>query len=123
MKKITALLIILMSLTSCHFLNNNNGIKIEIENNSDAPITDVEVTTTEKLNSIKIHQIEPGESINEFLNMKENQADGSYILNFKTVNGEMKQSGVGYYTNGGPLDARIVFSIKNDTVIARTSDY
>ena len=122
MKNIIILLIVITSLTSCHFFSGN-GIEVKIENNSRTLITDVEFTTTENLNSIKINQIEPGESINDFLNMKDNQSDGGYILNFKTANGEIKQSGAGYYTNGGSLDNRIIFLIENDTVIARTSDY
>lgn len=122
MKNIIILIILIISLTSCHFFSGN-GIEFEIENNSKTAITDVEFTTSENLNSIKINKIEPGESVNDFLNMEDNQSDGGYILNFKTANGEIKQSGVGYYTNGGSLDGRIMFSIENDTVIARTSDY
>ena len=55
-----------------------NGIEMEIKNNSNEPITNVEFTTSEKLEVIKINRIELNESVNELLiQLRDNQFDGT----------------------------------------------
>ena len=100
-----------------------NGIELEIENNSDQAISDIKFTTSENLNSIDFETINPDVNVSDFLSMKNNKSDGSYILKFTRKNGKRETSGAGYYTNGGSLDSRIIFQIENDTVIAKTSQY
>lgn len=98
-----------------------NGIEMEIKNDSNEPITNVEFTTSEKLEVIKIDRIEPNESVNEFLSMRNNQSDGAYSLTFNRANGKKEISGGGYYTNGGSLDRWVKFEVKADTTIVEFS--
>jgi len=122
MKKLTYLLITALTLNSC-YLFRENGIEVEIENNSAAPIYDVKFTTSEKLNSVDFAAISTNERVSDFLRMSENMLDGSYVLEFTRENGEKEISKAGYYTNGGSLDSRVVFKIEKDTVFASTSQY
>ncbi|NDK55413.1 hypothetical protein [Pontibacter fetidus] len=122
MKKLTYLLITALTLNSC-YLFRENGIEVEIENNSAAPIYDVKFTTSEKLNSVDFAAISTNERVSDFLRMSENKIDGSYVLEFTRENGEKEISKAGYYTNGGSLDSRVVFKIEKDTVFASTSQY
>ena len=96
-----------------------NGIEVKIKNNSSEPITNVEFTTTEKIEIIKIDRIEPNKSVTEFLLMRKNKTDGAYSLTFTRVNGKKEISGGGYYTNGGSLDHWVDFEVENDTVVVK----
>ena len=96
-----------------------NGIEMKIKNDSSEPITNVEFTTTEKLETIKIDRIEPNESVIEFLSMRKNKTDGAYSLTFTRANGKKEISGGGYYTNGGSLDHSVDFIVENDTTIVK----
>ncbi len=96
-----------------------NGIEVKIKNNSSEPITNVEFTTTEKIEIIKIDRIEPNKSVTDFLSMKRNKTDGGYSLTFTRANGKKENSGDGYYTNGGSLDHWVDFEVENDTVIVK----
>ncbi len=96
-----------------------NGIEMKIKNDSSEPITNVEFTTTEKLELIKIDKIEPNESVTKFLSMEKNNSDGAYSLTFTRENGKNEISGGGYYTNGGSLDHWIDFIVKKDTTIVK----
>ncbi len=117
MKKLLAIMIIL-TLNSC-FMFKENGIEMKIKNDSSEPITNVEFTTTEKLETIKIDRIEPNESITEFLSMRKNKSDGAYSLTFTRANGKKEISGGGYYTNGGSLDHWVDFIVEKDTTIVK----
>ncbi len=92
---------------------------MKIKNDSNQPITNVEFTTTEKLEVIKIDRIEPNKSVTEFLSMRKNKTDGAYSLTFTRANGKKAISGGGYYTNGGSLDHWVDFIVKNDTTIVK----
>jgi hypothetical protein len=96
-----------------------NGIEMKIKNNSSEPITNVEFTTTEKLDVIKIDRIESNESVTEFLSMRKNKTDGAYSLTFTRTNGKNEISVGGYYTNGGSLDHWVDFKVENDTTILK----
>jgi hypothetical protein len=117
MKKLLALTLIL-SLNSCFFYKKD-GIEMKIKNDSSEPITNVEFTTTEKLEVIKIDRIEPNKSITEFLSMRKNKSDGAYSLTFTRASGKKEISGGGYYTNGGSLDHWVDFIVENDTIIVK----
>ena len=119
MKKLIAIALIL-NLNSC-FMFRENGIKVEIENNSNEPISNVEFTTSENLEVIEIDKIEPHETVNEFLSMTKNKSDGSYWLSFTRANGKKEFSGGGYYTNGGSLDRWVEFNVETDTVLVKFS--
>jgi hypothetical protein len=96
-----------------------NGIEMKIKNNSSESITNVEFTTSEKLETIKIDRIEPNESMTEFLSMRKNKTDGAYSLTFTRANGKKERSGGGYYTNGGSLDHWVDFIVEKDTTIVK----
>ena len=117
MKKLLALTLIL-SLNSCFFYKKD-GIEMKIKNNSSEPITNVEFTTTEKLEVIKIDRIEPDKSVTEFLSMRKNKSDGAYSLTFTRASGKKEISGGGYYTNGSSLDHWVDFIVENDTIIVK----
>ena len=119
MKKLIAILIIL-TLNSCSMFEEN-GIELVIENNSKKPITEVEFTTSERLEVIKIDRIESNESVTEFLSMAENKSDGFYWLTFTRFDGKKEISGGGYYTNGAPIDKWVKYEIKSDTTFSKFS--
>lgn len=111
---------ITLTLNSC-FMFKENGIEVKIKNNTREQISNVEFTTTEKLEIIKIDKIEPNESVTEFLSMRKNKTDGGYSLTFTRANGKKEISSGGYYTNGGSLDRWVKFEIKSDTTFAKFS--
>ena len=111
---------IILTLNSC-FMFKESGIEMKIKNKSNEPITNVEFTTSENLDVIRIDQIEPNESVTEFLSMRNNKSDGSYSLTFTRANGKKEMSGGGYYTNGGSLDRWVKYEIKPDTTFAKFS--
>lgn len=120
MKKILFGIIILIS-NSCHLIGPGDGIKFTVKNNSDFPIENVRFTTSENLAEFKFDNIKPNQNVSDFLSMKKNKSDGSYVLEFTRMNGKKESKGYGYYTNGGALDSWIEFEIKNDTVISKYS--
>ena len=107
--------ILILTLNSCNLIGKGNGIEFSIENKSDFPIENVRVTTSENLTELKFDKIKPNENLSDFLTMKDNKSDGSYVLVF-TRNGKKVTKGYGYYTNGGALDKWVEFEIENDTV-------
>ncbi|WP_299716666.1 hypothetical protein [uncultured Tenacibaculum sp.] len=117
MKKLLGIVLIL-TLNSCIFYKKD-GIEMKIKNDSSEPITNVEFTTTEKVNMIKIDRIEPNESVTEFLSMRKNKSDGAYSLTFTRASGKKEVSSGGYYTNGGSLDHWVEFIVKNETEIIK----
>jgi hypothetical protein len=118
-KKLT--IAIILTLSSCHFIGKGSGIEFTIENKSDFPIENVRFTTSENLAELKFDRIEPNENVSDFLTMKENQSDGSYVLEFTRMNGKKETQGYGYYTNGGALDKWVEFEVKNDTITTKFS--
>ena len=120
MKKII-LGILILTLSSCHYLGKGNGIDFEIKNNSKETITDIKIYTSEKIEVVSVEKIEPNKSISDFLSMKENKTDGEYHIEFKRKNGSTQNSKGGYYTNGVALNSWIEFDIRNDTVKYKSS--
>ncbi len=121
-KRLIFFLITTLTLNSCYFFGEN-GIEIQIENNSETSITNVKLTTAEDLNSLEFEVINSDDEVSGFFNMEESKSDVSYVLQFTRGNEKEEISGVGYYTNGGSLDSRVVFVIEEDTVFASTSKY
>ena len=112
--------ILILTLNSCHLIGKGNGIVFTIENKSDFPIENIRFTTSENLAELKFDSIEPNGNVSDFLTMKDNKSDGSYVLEF-TRNGKKITQGYGYYTNGGALDKWVEFEIENDTVTRKFS--
>jgi len=111
---------LILTLNACSELRTN-GIELEIKNHSSKPITEVEFTTSERLEVIKIDKIEPSESVKEFLSMAQNKSDGFYWLTFTRPDGKKEISGGGYYTKGEALDEWVKFEIKPDTTFSKFS--
>ncbi|GAA4290734.1 hypothetical protein [Aestuariibaculum suncheonense] len=95
------------------------GIEIKIKNNSSKQITNVEFTTTENLEVIKIDKIAPREIVKQFLSMRKNKSDGAYLLTFTRSNGERVTNLAGYYTNGGSVNYCVDFRVEKDTTIVK----
>jgi hypothetical protein len=114
MKRLITILVLLI-ISSCHF--GKNGILVEIKNTSGETIHNVTFSSDRKT-KLEIEKIKPNESVEEFLDMTNNQkGDGSYGLIFERANGKKERTGGGYYTNGGSLDRKVVCEIKKDTVL------
>ncbi|THD68962.1 hypothetical protein E7Z59_01110 [Robertkochia marina] len=120
MKKIL-LLILLLSFSSCLLIQD--GIRIQVENNSDDVITEVKFFTSDSARSTGKLQLGPGDYFMDFHDMSHDQSDGNYKLQFKRIDGEVINIPHGYYTNGGALESRLIFDIKNDTVIVESKEY
>jgi hypothetical protein len=115
MKKLTIFFLIL-AFNSC-YLFKENKIQFTIENKSDFIIKNVSFTTSEKLTVMKFKKIEPNESVDGFLSMKNNKTDGSYILEFTRSNGIKESRSFGYYSNGkAPYGESVVLEIKDKIV-------
>ncbi len=103
-------------LCSC-FFGKGNGIEMKIKNDCETTITEVRFTTTEKLETIYIAELEPNEAVSQFLPMAGNKMDGAYLLSYTRANGKKETIERGYYTNGAALDRWIKFTIAQDTVL------
>ena len=116
MKKVL-IIILVLTFNSCHLIGKGSGIKFDIKNASDDVIKNIIFTTSENLSVIKFEKIESDQNVSDYLSMADNKEDGSYLLEFTTVNGEVVSKKFGYYTNGGSLNSLVEFEIKNDTII------
>ncbi|MGB0897491.1 MAG: hypothetical protein ACPGU9_01745 [Flavobacteriaceae bacterium] len=113
--QIKVLIILSLSLvTSCNFFKDN-GIDVEITNNSDFAIENIKFYTSEKVEFLEFDHLKPSHSAKRFLSMTKNQRDGSYVLEYNRVGKQTKFYNRGYYTNGTALDNLVQFDIKNDT--------
>ena len=117
MKRLWIISIILL-FSSCTFIQQD-GIAFNIINQSDETISNIEFSTTENQEIIKINTLNPSEHDSQFLSMKMNKTDGAYLLTFDKANGEKVQNNNGYYSNGVPLNKTINYVIKNDTIIVK----
>jgi hypothetical protein len=118
MKKLTAIITILILILSSCDSNKGKGIKFEIRNNSDQEIAKVKFYTSEKLTIAEFDKIEPNESVSDFLTMKSNRSDGNYVLEFTRADEKKEIISCGYYTNGGSLNNKVKFEIKKDTTLS-----
>ena len=110
--------LLLFTIISCQTAAEEKGIAFSIENKSDHAIENVRFTTSEYLHESIYDLIHPNDKVFDFLKMQENQIDGSYVLEFSRKGKSKTVKSFGYYTNGGPLDKRIKFQIKNDTILS-----
>ena len=119
MRKLTVIILI-FTFSSCYLLKEN-GIDVEIVNNSNSTVTNIKFTTSERLEFVEIEKIKPNEAISEFLSMKYNKSDGGYSIEFTRADGKKERSGGGYYTNGGSLDRWVKCEIQKDTTLIEFS--
>jgi len=115
-KNLSALLLFIV--ISCQTAGEGKGIAFSIENRSDHAIENVRLTTSEYQHESVFDIIQSNDKVSDFLNMQENQIDGSYVLEFNRKGKSKTVKSFGYYTNGGPLGKRINFQIKNDTILS-----
>lgn len=96
------------------------GIYVEVRNITDNVVKDIKVFTSDQQSFIEFDSIRPQKSMEKFLDMRStSESDGIYIMKF-TINRNEYKTGGGYYTNGSSLDKKIIFTIKNDTVLVDT---
>ncbi len=114
--KIANIFFILFILTSCSFISKN-GIRVEILNGTDLPVTNVKFYTSEELAFLTFSSLKANENVTGFLSMTKNKFDGSYVLEFQRSEGKKEYLSNGYYTNGGSLDEKVQITIKNDSAI------
>ncbi len=94
-----------------------DAIEIKIKNDSNEPIEQLEFTTTEEIEMIRIERMKPKEVVSEFLSMRKNQRDGAYLLSFIRANGQKEMIQGGYYSNGTPFYQEVHVIVKSDTVL------
>ena len=121
MKKVI-LLTVLLTLNSC-YLFKEKGIDFKIVNNSEMEISDVKFYTSEQLNKVEFDSIAANKSVSDFLSMKDNQSDGSYILEFTRADSKKEIQSAGYYTNGGSINSWIRFEVKSDTILVKYGEF
>lgn len=122
MVKKISMFLLLLSLNACGLLGEN-GMEIKITNDSGAPITNLEFTTTEKLGLVQIDKIEPNNSTNEFLSMRENRLDGAYLFTFVRANGQKETIKFGYYSNGIAFGQLAECIVKKDTTLVHFNEF
>ncbi|WP_276166608.1 hypothetical protein [Zobellia alginiliquefaciens] len=116
MRNLTAFVFICLTLTSCS-LFEKNGIEVQIKNATKETVTQVEFSTTEKLESVVLDSIGPNIQYTGFLPMSKNKVDGRYTLSFIRSNGKKEIVGKGYYSNGAALNNRVLIEVKRDTTV------
>jgi len=115
MKRFLIIFCFVFGYYSCSYIKQ--GIDVEIINSSDEIVRDV-VFIADGDAKIMWEQIEPNQKIKGFLDMTQTLGvDGSYTLVYLDENGNKKQTASGYYTNGKPLNKKVVCEIQNDTII------
>lgn len=107
------LLCLIFIFISCN--SGKNGIDVEVINSSDETVSNVTFYTFGS--ELVFDKIESNQKITGFLDMTDTKGDGSYTLTFINENKEKKQITAGYYTNGGSLERKVIYEIKNDTVL------
>ena len=122
MRKLLILLIFISTSVSCTLVKGN-GVDFEIKNNSATTVSNVQIKTTDNSTTPIFKKIESGKSVSGFLKMEKDKNDGSYILEFTKKDGKIERSMTGYYTNGAPIDHKIIFEIEKDTIYFKTKDY
>jgi len=114
------IILIGLCLTSC-ILFTEDGVDVEIVNNSDHPIHNIKFYTTEELTILTYDTIKVNQKVEEFLSMKKNKTDGGYVFECTRVNGEKIEDGGGYYTNGAEIERRVSIEVRNDTTMINFS--
>jgi hypothetical protein len=107
------------SLLACNLLSNK--IEVEVINKSEKSIKNLKLYTSENKEMARFDEIAPNQAKSGFISMAENKTDGHYILEFTNEKGENKKAQGGYYSNGTPLNDKIIFEIQKDTVVTRSN--
>ncbi len=116
MKKILTIVITLF-LSSCSMFKKE-GVEVKIINESGGTISDIELTTTEKVEVVGITSLEENKNTSRFLSTQKNKIDGTYSLTFTRSNGKKETKYFGYYSNGNSSNEFLNVFIKKDTIIA-----
>lgn len=110
------LAVVFLILTNCI---NSDQIQVEVHNRSKDVLTDITVYASSRpdSNAYFVKKLKEGEMRSGFLDMKHTVGDGGYGLLFKRSTGIEESYGFGYYTNGSPLNRKVLFYIEPDTVL------
>ena len=120
MKYLLTVLVITLTLNACRN-DQGKGIAISVDNNSEQPIYNLTITTSEHLYSLHYPVLTADQEIDAFLDMEKNRIDGHYEISFTRKNGKKELIKRGYYTNGGPLEAQLDIDMQSDTTIMSTT--
>ncbi len=112
-------LCMVMLFTACRDLTKGKGIEVQVSNQSGSLVSEVSVSTSEKLDSLVFPAIKNSNERSGRLSMKDNRTDGSYVLRFKRSDGNYHTLSCGYFTNGAPMDLAVSYIIDNDTVLVK----
>lgn len=107
------LLIVVFFFTSCYF--NNYKVEFEIINNTEFTIDSLKIfpNSDKSLNYMSLKPYQKRSYVIDMFNVP--ARDGSYLLSYKS-NNKLIKKGFGYYSNGMPLENKIVIRIKNDSI-------
>jgi hypothetical protein len=114
-------ILLVIFVTACN-PGSGSGIEVIVNNQSDFDIQNIFFFTTEKVDTLSFEKVKTGQTVSDFLSMKENVSDGAYILEFVRLNSQLESLSAGYYTNGYALEDQVSFEIRNDTVLVSFSD-
>ncbi len=115
--KIILTIVITLFLSSCSMFKKE-GVEVKIINESGGTISDIELTTTEKVEVVGITSLEENKNTSRFLSTQKNKIDGTYSLTFTRSNGKKETKYFGYYSNGNSSNEFLNVFIKKDTIIA-----
>ena len=122
MKRIIGLFLCSIILSSCNFFRET-GVDFEIKNNTDTALNKVQLKTSAGSKTKIFDLVKPGKSVSGFLEMKEDQDDGSYILEFEREGEKVKEIINEYFSAGNAISHKLIFEIAADTVYFNSEHY
>ncbi len=99
-----------------------NGIYVLVKNRSHETIKNIQISTSDQKAAVNLKTLKASEDKKVMLDMSQiEESDGSYTIKFTRNNDITYTKSGGYYTNGVPLNHKIIFIIKKDTVLIESS--
>lgn len=95
---------------------NPVGIHFKIVNNSNTAITNIKFYTTERTSEFVLDRLEKDATVEDFLSMRKNKAEGTYSIEYTDYKGDQVVRN-GFYAKGKPLDEFVRVAITQDTTI------
>lgn len=110
MKRVYWLILVLV-FTSCNYIFRT--IPVEIINNTNHKIESLVIIPNANFKKVFI---EKGKSIKYILDLSSiPKRDGSYLLSYKS-NDKLIEKGFGYFSNGMPVEKKMVIRIEKDSI-------
>lgn len=104
--------------------HNEEGIIVEVVNKTNNIIKVANFRASGFNNDLVFNNIQINSTIAGFYNMSDStvHADGSYQIEISNDLGEIQRVHGGYFTNGGPLDRKVRYTVYPDTIHTRFYD-